>query len=459
MADKPNIILVNCDDLGYGDLGCYGSDCNNTPNLDSMAADGMRFTDFYMGSPVCSPSRGAMMTGCFPSRIGFGEFEGQWVLFPGQPVGMNPNEKTIASQLKQAGYNTKIIGKWHCGDQKEFLPTNFGFDEYFGIPFSNDMGRQANHIPQRFPPLPLLRDKEVVQEQPDQRALTERYTEDAVHFIKRNKDEPFFLYFAHMHVHVPIFVPEHFLKKAKNGGYGAAVEEIDWSMGVLFETLEQLGLTDNTLIIFTSDNGSRARGEGGSNGACRGHKGQTWDGGIRVPCLMRWPATIKGGQVQSEVATAMDFFTTLSGVAGVDVPDDRVIDGKDIMPLMTDPNAKSPTECFGYYHKDEMHAVRSGDWKLHIHRAGESVKELYNMREDIGETTNVYDQNPDVVADLEAKAQALREDIGDTLTGVEGANRRPQGRVENPETLTVFREDHAYIIAEYDLADMPTLSG
>ena len=459
MSEKPNIILVNCDDLGYGDLGCYGSDCNNTPNLDSMAADGMRFTDFYMASAVCSPSRGAMMTGCYPPRIGFGEFEGCGVLFPGQAVGLNPNEKTIASQLKQAGYSTKIIGKWHCGDQKEFLPTNFGFDEYFGIPFSNDMGRQANHKPQRFPPLPLLRDKEVVQEQPDQRALTERYTEDAVHYIKRHRDEPFFLYFAHMHVHVPIFVPEHFLKKAKNGGYGAAVEEIDWSMGVIFETLEQLGLTENTLIIFTSDNGSRARGEGGSNGPCRGHKGQTWDGGIRVPCLMRWPAKIKAGQTQTELATAMDFMTTLSGIAGVDLPSDRIIDGKNILPLMTDANAKSDMDCFAYYAGDSLCAIRNDEWKLHLYRHGEKVQELYNLRSDVGELHNVYDQNPNIVAALEAQAQGMREDIGDKHTDVAGANRREKGRVEKPETLTVYREDHAYVIAEYDLADMPTLSG
>ena len=458
-SNKPNIILINCDDLGYGDLGCYGSPVNKTPHIDRLAREGMKFTDFYMASPLCSPSRGAMLTGCYPPRIGFGEFESMPVLFPGQPVGLNPDEKTIASQLKSAGYATKIIGKWHCGDQQEFLPTNFGFDEYFGIPYSNDMGRQANHVPQFFPPLPLMRNTEVAQEQPDQRALTERYTTEACSFIQDNKDEPFFLYFAHMHVHVPIFVPKHFLDNSENGGYGAAVEEIDWSTGMLMDKLEQLGLSKNTLIIFTSDNGSRARGEGGSNGTCRGHKGQTWDGGLRVPCIMRWPDQIEAGQSNPEVSTAMDFFATLSHVSGAELPEDRVIDSKNIYPLMTDPAAKSETDCFGYYLRDELQAVRCRDWKLHLWREKGVVKELYNLRDDVGETTNVYDQHPELVSEMEAKAQRLREDIGDTATGVEGANRRLKGVVENPRTLTVYREDHPYMIAEYDLADMPTMTG
>ena len=458
-ASKPNIILINCDDLGYGDLGCYGSPVNKTPHIDRLAREGMKFTDFYMASPLCSPSRGAMLTGCYPPRIGFGEFESMHVLFPGQPCGLNPDEKTIASQLKNTGYATKIIGKWHCGDQQEFLPTNFGFDEYFGIPYSNDMGRQANYLPQFFPPLPLMRNIEVAQEQPDQRALTERYTTEACGFIQDNKDEPFFLYFAHMHVHVPIFVPKNFLDNSENGGYGAAVEEIDWSTGMLMDKLEQLGLSKNTLIIFTSDNGSRARGEGGSNGTCRGHKGQTWDGGLRVPCIMRWPDQIEAAQSNPEVSTAMDFFATLSHVSGAELPEDRVIDSKNIYPLMTDPAAKSETDCFGYYLRDALQAVRCGDWKLHVWREKSVVKELYNLRDDIGETTNVYDQHPDLVSEMEAKAQRLREDIGDTATGVEGANRRLKGVVENPRTLTIYREDHPYMIAEYDLADMPTMTG
>jgi len=355
--------------------------------------------------------------------------------------------------LKATGYSTKIIGKWHCGDQQEFLPTNFGFDEYFGIPYSNDIGRQVNYVPQRYPPLPLMRNKEVAQEQPDQRALTERYTTEACNFIQDNKDEPFFLYFAHMHVHVPIFVPKRFLDNSDNGGYGAAVEEIDWSTGMLMDKLEQLGLSENTLIIFTSDNGSRARGEGGSNGACRGHKGQTWDGGLRVPCIMRWPDQIEAGQSNTEVSTAMDFFATLSHVAGAELPDDRVIDSKNIYPLMTDTTAKSETDCFGYYVYDELQAVRCGDWKLHVWRKNGVVKELYNLLDDIGETTNVYDQHQELVSEMEAKAQRMREDIGDTATGVEGANRRLKGVVENPRTYLVRDAESAYLDLQTDNDD------
>ena len=456
---KPNIILINCDDLGYGDLGCYGSELNKTPYIDTLANEGMKFTDFYMASAVCSPSRGAMLTGCYPPRIGFGEFDGRAVLFPGQGCGLNPEERTIATQLKSTGYSTKIIGKWHCGDQPEFLPTRFGFDEYFGIPFSNDMGRQSNYVPQRFPPLPLVQNETVVQEQPDQRALTERYTAEACNFFEHHKDDPFFLYFAHMHVHVPIFVPKRFLENSDNGGYGAAVEEIDWSVGVIMDKLDQLGLRGNTLIIFTSDNGSRALGEGGSNNPCRGNKGKTWEGGMRVPCIMRWPEVMAAGQSNTELATAMDFFATLSHISGAQLPDDRVIDSKNIYPLKIDTSAKSEMEYFGYYWLDELQAIRCGDWKLHLRRDQSEVKELYNLREDIGERNNLYSHYPDLIVEMEGKAQKLRQDIGDTAKGIKGKNRRLKGTVENPDPLTVYRKDYPYMIAEYDLADMPVMTG
>ena len=217
---RPNIILINCDDLGYGDLGCYGSERNETPALDRMAAEGVRFTDFYMVSPVCSPSRGAMMTGCYPPRIGFGEFGGDLVLFPGHAYGLHKDERTLPQLLREAGYRTMLIGKWHCGDQPEFLPTERGFDEYYGLPYSNNMGRQVGR--EAFPPLPLLRGKDVIQEQPDQSGLTERYTEEAVRFLRDNRERPFFLYLAHMYVHLPLFVPERFLDASRNGGYGGA---------------------------------------------------------------------------------------------------------------------------------------------------------------------------------------------------------------------------------------------
>lgn len=453
--ERPNIILFNCDDLGYGDLGCYGSPVNRTPVLDKIAREGIRFTDFYMASPVCSPSRGALMTGCYPPRIGFGEFDGQWVLFPGQPYGIHEEEKTLPQLLRDQGYATKIIGKWHCGDQKEFLPTNRGFDEYYGLPYSNDMGRQMNpNGLSPWPPLPLIRDDEVIQEQPEQASLTERYTEEAVRFVRDKREGPFFLYFAHMYVHVPLFVPPRFLKASQNGGYGGAVEHIDWTAGVILDELERLGLTENTLVIFTSDNGSRARDEGGSNAPCRGTKGTTWEGGQRVPCLVKWPKGIPGGRVSSEIVSSMDFLPTLVSLAGGEAPKDRTIDGLDLSNLWTGKTEVSPRKTMAYYKRNDLQAVRRGDWKLHIHRTEDGqVKELYHLTEDQGESRNLYDSHPDVAADLEALAEEFRRELGDELTGTKGSGVRPKGRVENPVPLTAYREDHPYMIAMYDLAD------
>jgi arylsulfatase A len=447
---KPNIILINCDDLGYGDLGCYGSEVNKTPALDQMAAEGMRFTDFYQASAVCSPSRGAMLTGCYPRRIGFGSFEGSWVLFPGHAVGLNQSEKTVASLLKDQGYATMIVGKWHCGDQPEFLPTKHGFDHYYGIPYSNDMGRQTGRG--HYPPLPLMDDDEVIQEQPDQASITERYVERSVRFIRENKDQPFFLYLAHMYVHLPLYAPERFLKQSENGSYGAAVECIDWAANVLLDEIKELGLDENTLIVFTSDNGSRGRDEGGSNAPLNGGKGSTWEGGQRLPCIMRWPGKINAGTECNEMALSMDFLPTFAELAGSDVPNDRIIDGNSIVPLMSgEEGATTQHEAFFYYFKDDIQAVRSGSWKLHIRRRDDEVAELYNLSADIGESENVYDQHPNVVDDLLSKIQACREDIGDGAADMEGANCRPVGRVENPDTLTHYDPDHPYIIAMYDL--------
>jgi arylsulfatase A len=459
--ERPNIILINCDDLGYGDLGCYGSPNNKTPHLDQLATEGIRFTNFYMASPVCSASRAALLTGCYPARVGFDQCQ---VLFPGQGMGLSTEERTIAGQLREAGYATKIVGKWHCGDQPEFLPTEHGFDEYFGIPFSNDMGRQANNP--NNPPLPLLRDKTVIQEQPDQRGITERYTEEALQFLHANKDRPFFLYLPHMYVHVPLFVPKQFLEASDNGAYGGAVECIDWSTGVLMDALDRLGLTENTLVIFTSDNGSRSQGEGGRNLPCRGTKGSTWEGGQRVPCIMRWPAAIQAGRTCDAISRSIDLFPTLSGLAGVSVPSERKIDGVDIASLMLEEAAEAPNETFAYYWHSALAAIRVGDWKLHFEVSGwlqeyDGPKQnlLFNLAEDVGETTNVYDQHPEVVRELELAAERVRAELGDSLRGIEGAEKRPVGRVENPNPLTEYREGHPYMIAMYDLADMPTLSG
>lgn len=456
---QPNIILINCDDLGYGDIGAYGSKVNKTPALDRMADEGIRFTDFYMASPVCSPSRGAMMTGCYPPRISFGAFvDGGVVLFPGDGIGLNPEEITVARVLKDAGYATKLVGKWHCGDQPEFLPTSHGFDSYYGIPFSNDHGRQARdpnpnaEIPYKErPPLPLVRDLEVIQEQPDQAAITERYVEEAVKFIRQEKDGPFFLYFAHMHVHVPIYTPAHFERESENGIYGAGVAAIDWSVRVIMDELKRQGIDENTLVIFTSDNGSRARDEGGSNAPLRGTKATTWEGGQRVPFVMRWPGHIPAGTICREIATGMDVMPTLASIAGTSAPSDRIIDGHDISPLaFGEAGAVTPWDEFFYYKQNSLEAVRSGNWKLHVRKGDTEVRELYDLDADVGEMVNLYNEHPEVVSDLMARIDACRRDLGDEATGVNGENVRPIGRVDNPKPLTKYDQSHPYIIAMYD---------
>ena len=443
---KPNIILINCDDLGYGDLGCYGSAANKTPAIDRMAAEGLRFTDFYMASPVCSPSRGAMMTGCYPPRIEFGAFEGQVVLFPGQGIGLNPSEITMARILKDAGYATLHIGKWHCGDQEAFMPLRHGFDEYYGLPYSNDMGRQANSL--GFPPLPLIENDEVIEQQPDQASLTERYCERSVRFIRSHKNSTFFLYLAHMHVHVPHYPPERFRKQSYNGDYGAAVECVDWCTGVILRELKSLGLENDTLVVFTSDNGSRGD-RGGSNRPLRGNKATTYEGGIRVPCVMRWPGHIPSGSVVTDVAWSMDFYKTFASIAGARVPDDRIIDGGDILATMLDPGVRIPDRPFFYYWMNELRAVRYGDYKYDC-----VGKKLYQLRDDIGETTDVSDSHPDIIKQMEELLEACREDIGDSLAGIAGANIRPAGRVENPKPLTEYDPDHPYYMAVYDKPDV-----
>jgi len=451
-ADRPNIILINCDDLGYGDLGCYGSPINTTPHLDQMAAEGVRLTDFYMAAPLCSPSRGAMMTGCYPRRIGFGSFDGRAVLFPGMAVGLDPSERTVASILKDQGYATMLVGKWHCGDQPEFLPTRHGFDHYFGIPYSNDMGRQRTFNPDRWPPLPLMRDEQVIQAQFEQESLTERYADEAVQFIRGNAEKPFFLYLAHMHVHRPVLVSPRFAGHA-NGRYGGAVEAIDWVTGVLMYELRQFGLDENTLVVFTSDNGSRAD-LGGSNAPLRGRKGQTWEGGQRVCCIARWPGQIPAGATCNELATAMDFLPTFARLAGTREPEDRVIDGKDIFPLLQrESGAASPHEEFFYYSVTQLEAVRVGPWKLHVHKGKDDILELYNLSDDIAETTNLAADHLEIVADLQGRLDRCRKDLGDSITGVEGQGCRPIGRVDNPKSLTEYDPNCPYVCAEYDTGE------
>lgn len=451
-AEPPNVVLIYVDDLGYGDLGCYGSEVNETPHVDRLAAEGMRFTDFYSASPVCTPARAALLTGCYPGRVsfdGFGPNRGSWVLFPGFAEGLHPDERTLGELLQEKGYATAHIGKWHLGDQPEHLPTRHGFDTYFGIPYSNDMAimpRRANS-----PPMPLMRDERVIQEQPTQAALIERYTTEVVEFIQLNHERPFFIYLAHLHVHLPHYVMEPFTTATRNDRYGAAVAAVDWSTGVIMAELERAGVADNTIVIFTSDNGSRARGEGGSNAPLRGHKGQVWEGGMRVPCIVRWPEVVPAGEVSSELTSAMDFYPTLVALTGHDLESLPKHDGRDMLPVWRgDDDARSPHEFFFYFLRNELRAVRDHRWKLHhqVGDDGESV-ELYDLIDDIGERECVAAAHPDVVERLMGAMTDMRRQLGDTRLGIEGEERRPAAMAEDPRPLTEFDPDYPYIEPSY----------
>ena len=447
--DKPNIILINCDDLGYGDLGCYGSDLNSTPHVDQLAIEGIRFTNFYMASPVCSPSRAAMLTGSYPLRVGIPE-----VLFPNSPIGLSPSESTIASVLRSNGYRTKIIGKWHLGDQEEFLPTRHGFEQYFGIPYSNDMGIMRGPR-RRFPPLPLVRDETVIELQPTQEELTDRYTCEATSYIEEHRNEPFFLYLAHMHVHRPVLVAERFVEASRNGRYGAAVEAIDWSLGQIMDQLRELGLDSHTILIFTSDNGSI----GGSNSPLRGNKNTTWEGGMKLPCIIRWLNQIRPNSESSSVITSLDFLPTIASITGSDLPKSRKIDGRNIDSILFSQVDEHPRETFFYYLRSTLCAVRSGKWKLHVVRVEQEgnrtienhpVSELYDLDKDPGESTDLSDSFPDVVADLRRRLEECRVDLGDDSRDMVGENCRLPGRVSSPITLTNLNESDPVVWAEYD---------
>ena len=453
----PNFIIIFCDDMGYADIGPFGSENYRTPHLDRMAAEGMKLTSFYVTSGVCTPSRSSLMTGCYPRRVGLHQNEqGRSVLFPGDSHGIHPDEILISEILRDRGYATGVVGKWHLGDQPAFLPTRHGFDYYFGIPYSNDMGREGYQwrIPRaaRFPffdleagyiPIPVLRNEEVIETEPDQGLLTRRYTEEAVSFIQSHRNEPFFLYVPHTMPHQPVHASEAFLGKSVGGTYGDTIEEIDWSTGQIIETLRELGIDNETLVLFTSDNG--ASGFAGSNSPLRGEKGSTWEGGMRVPCVVRWPGKIPAGSVCDELATTMDILPTLAHLAGGRPPNDRVIDGKDIWPLLSaQPGATSPHEHFFYYHIGNLEAVRSGNWKLHLEKnlgsqeAPDEAPELpalYDLSTDMTESANIAAQHPEVVTRLMALAEQARTDLGDAATGQEGENVRPFGKLANAKPL------------------------
>jgi arylsulfatase A len=429
-ASPPNIILVFMDDLGYADIGPFGATRQKTPHLDQMAAEGLRLTDFYSTCSVCTPSRSSLMTGCYPRRVNMHVDEKNLcVLFPAARKGLSPDEVTIAELLKQQGYATACLGKWHLGDHPDFLPTSQGFDYYFGIPYSNDMNRKEV-------PLPLVRNETVIEVPVKQETITQRYTEEAVRFITTNKKRPFFLYLPHTAVHLPLFPGKSFHGKSQNGRYGDWVEEVDASMGTIFETLKSEGLDNNTLVLFTSDNGSQRKG---SNDPLRGKKGRTDEGGMRVPCVVRWPGKIPAGSSSGEITATIDLLPTFAGLAGTSAPSDRTIDGKDIWPILSgQPQARSPHEAFYYYQMDQLQAVRSGPWKLFVAMDAKKRNwgkpepaqplKLFNLATDIHEDNNLATAKPDVVKRLLALAEKARRDLGDT--GRPGVGQRKAGWVE-----------------------------
>jgi arylsulfatase A-like enzyme len=445
-ADRPpNVVLVFADDLGYGDLGCYGAQGYKTPNLDRLAAEGVRFTNFYAAQAVCSASRAALLTGCYPNRIGI-----LGALGPASNHGIHDNEWTIAEVLKTRGYATAIFGKWHLGHHPRFLPTRHGFDEYFGLPYSNDMW--PYHPTAKFPPLPLVEGEKTINSNvtaEDQKNLTTWYAERAVQFIEQHKERPFFVYLPHSMPHVPLFVSSKFDGKTERGLFGDVISEIDWSVGQILQTLAKHNLDDKTLVIFTSDNGPwLSYGDhAGSAGPLREGKGTSFDGGVREPCVMRWPGKIPPGSQCHEPAMTIDLLPTLARLSGAELPPNR-IDGLDIWPLMSQAGAKSPHEALYFYWGGALEAVRSGKWKLHFPHNYRSLQgkpggsggrpapygqasiglELFDLESDVGETTNVADRHPEVVARLQALAEKARDDLGDASQKRRGNHVREAGK-------------------------------
>lgn len=406
---QPNIILIMADDLGYGDLGCYGSKLA-TPSIDRLAAEGVRFTDFYSASPVCSPSRAALLTGRYPVRTGI-----TGVLQAADPIGLPASETTVAQMLRKAGYSTACIGKWHLGAQAAFLPTNRGFDEFFGIPYSNDMW-----------PLPLLRNFETVESAPDASTFTRRFTDEAISFIERAKAGPFFLYFAHSAPHIPLNAGNRFRGKSTGGPYGDSVEEMDWSVGEVLRTVRENGLDDRTLVIFMSDNGPWFQG---SPGTLRGRKGETYDGGMRVPFVARFPGTIPADFTCRGMATAMDLLPTFARLGRATLPA-NVLDGVDISPLLTSEQQEVAREAFLYFNGWDLQCARLGRWKVHFSRYLRTAwnpdppggcanlplisPEVYDLTSDPGEDYDCSAYHPEVVADLRARVEAMLSKLPDT---------------------------------------------
>ncbi|NIN72221.1 MAG: sulfatase-like hydrolase/transferase [Gemmatimonadetes bacterium] len=460
----PNIVLIFTDDQGYADVGVYGATGYSTPHLDRLASEGMRFTDFYVSQAVCSASRISLLTGSYAQRVSI-----LGALGPFAEVGINPAEETIAEMLRKRGYATGVFGKWHLGHLEKFLPLQHGFDEYLGLPYSNDMwpidydGRPATGGNKAsYPPLPLVDGNETVETIDDleeQGTLTTRYTERAVSFIERHKDEPFFLYLAHSMAHVPLGVSEKFKGHSAQGMYGDVIEEIDWSVGAVLAALDRHGLAENTLVIFTSDNGPWLNfgNHAGSAGPFREGKGTAFEGGVRVPAIMRWPGRIEAGSISRRMASTIDILPTLAAISGAPLPE-ATIDGVNILPLLEGDETANPRDRFYYYYGGELRAVREGKWKrVYQHRTRSYLgvepgndglpgpysfptvpTALYDLENDIGETTDVSAAHPEVVQRLDALADSVRTVLGDRLTDRRGTEVRPPGRsgFDRAETVT-----------------------
>jgi len=446
------------DDMGYGDLSCYGASQYKTPNLDRMAAQGLRFTSFLSAQAVCSASRAGILTGCYPNRVGI-----SGALMPDATIGLNPSEETIAEVLKKSNYKTGAIGKWHLGYQHQFLPLQQGFDEYLGLPYSNDMwpvnfdGKPAveNSNKARYPALPLIEGNEKIREiktLDDQSELTTIYTERAVRFITENKNHPFFLYLAHSMTHVPLAVSAKFKGKSEQGLFGDVMMEIDWSVGQIMKALEKNGLEKNTLVIFTSDNGPWLNfgNHAGSTGGLREGKGNSFEGGQREPCLMRWPGHIAEGTICNKLASTIDILPTLAAITNSPLPEKK-IDGVNILPLLLGDENANPRKSFLYYYrKNSLEAVREGTWKLVFAHPGRTYigfkpgvdgfpgktnenfpfeEGLYDLRRDPGERYDVKEYYPEVVAELKKLADEARLDLGDDIQQMPGKNRREPGRI------------------------------
>ena len=451
---SPNVVVIFMDDMAYADIGPFGAKAYPTPHLDRMAKEGRKFTDFYVTQAVCSASRAGLLTGCYNVRVGiFG------ALGPKSNNGLHANEVTLAELCKQKGYATAIYGKWHLGHHKQFLPMQHGFDDYFGLPYSNDMWPYhpgVLHLPmkerlKRWPHLPLIDKNEIINTQvsgKDQELLTTQYTERAVEFIEKNRDNPFFLYVPHSMVHVPLFVSDKFKGKSGAGLFGDVMMEVDWSVGQILETLRKHKLDKDTLVVFTSDNGPwLSYGDhAGSSGPLREGKGTMFDGGCRESTLMWWPGTIPAGSVCSTPAMTIDILPTVAELIGAKLPDHK-IDGKSIVNLVTGKNDKSPQEAYYFYYGQQLQAIRMGKWKIHFPHGYRTMAgrpggtggiptkysqakiglSLFNLEEDIGESIDVKDKHPKVVAKMQALGQAMRKELGDQ--GKKGSGQREAGRL------------------------------